>query len=460
MKKAAIASLMAMAMLLGACGGGDDGGSDGTGAEQDLAGTEITFSVSLAEEEQEAVQDLLEEFQEDTGAEVTLTSVSSADLPQKLKVEVGAGNPTIHLFAQDNLALKVLVDDNLVEDLSEVELPDGIIDSMIPEQFNDKTYFLPFRPNVRIAYANRDRLESADAERPTTTEEFREVAQKLRDQANTPKVTVSLAEGDPAAVTISEWIVSFGGNPLILNDEGSVEAFEFLQSMWRDGLIARESLLAKFDTEVDYLQGETSWLAQNWPITSAQLNEQGLLEKFDVYEGWEGPERAAHVIGGDVLGIPRGVSEEEKEAALALADFLISEDAQKTLAEENAWPSVRDDAYSDVPEEQKETFEAIQAALEDGWYRPNVAYWSNVSEQMNAAVKRIIVDGAPAKATLDELHAAIETAAKAAGAEYPPADDGGDGGGAAGISPSQGTTPESSPTATATGASPAASPTG
>ncbi len=449
MKRAAIASLMALAMLLGACGGGDDDGGSGAVGSGELEGTEITFSVSLAEEEQDAVQELLDQFEEDTGATVNLTSVSSADLPQKLRVEVGAGDPTIHLFAQDNLALKVLVDENLVEDLTDVELPDGIIESMIPEQFDDKTFFLPFRPNVRIAYANRDRFEAADAERPTTTDEFREVATKLKDEANgTPKVTLSLAEGDPAAVTISEWLVSFGGNPLILNDEGSVEAFTFLQNLWKDNLLARESLLGKFDTEVDYLQGETSWLAQNWPVTSAQLSEQGLLEKFDVYEGWEGPERAAHVIGGDVLGVPRGVSEDEKKAALALADFLISEDAQKTLVERNAWPSVRDDAYSDVPEEQQDTFEAIQAALEDGWFRPNVAYWPNVSEQMNAAVKRVIVDGAPVKATLDELHGKVEAAARAAGAEYPPAEGGG--GGAAGISPSPGTTPEATTPSPAT----------
>jgi trehalose transport system substrate-binding protein len=291
---------------------------------------------------------------------------------------------------------------------------------MIPEQFNGKTYFLPFRPNVRIAYANRDRLKEANAERPTTHEEFRAVAEKLRQAANTPKTTLSLAEGDPAAVTISEWIVSFGGNPLILNDDGSVRAFEFIQGMWKDNLLARESLLGKFDTEVDYLQGETSWLAQNWPITSAQLAEQGLLDKFIVYNGWKGPAREAHVIGGDVLGIPRGVSAKEKEAALALADFLISQEAQKTLVERNAWPSVRDDAYGDVPDEQKDTFEAIKVALENGWFRPNVAYWPNVSEQMNAAVKRVVVDGAPAKATLDELHGKIEAAAKAAGAEYPP----------------------------------------
>src|SRR5688500_19041993 len=133
MKRAAVASLMALAMLLGACGGGDDDGGSGAVGSGELEGTEVTFSVSLAEEEQDAVQELLDQFEEDTGATVNLTSVSSADLPQKLRVEVGAGDPTIHLFAQDNLALKVLVDENLVEDLSDVELPDGIIESMIPE---------------------------------------------------------------------------------------------------------------------------------------------------------------------------------------------------------------------------------------------------------------------------------------------------------------------------------------
>ena len=46
--------------------------------------------------------------------------MTSTDLPQKLKVEVDSGNHTIQLFAQDNLALASLVDDGLVEDLSDV----------------------------------------------------------------------------------------------------------------------------------------------------------------------------------------------------------------------------------------------------------------------------------------------------------------------------------------------------
>ncbi len=420
MRKSAVTLISLLALLASACGGGD-GARRGGGGEGRLSGTSITFSISLSEEERAAIEDLLDQFRSDTGAEVKLTSVSSADLPPKLKVEVDAGRPTIHLFAQDNLALRSLLDQGLVEDLSDVQLPGQVVDSMVPEQFDGKSYFLPFRPNVRLAYANRDRFREAGATLPRTVEELRTTAEKLRSTARSGKVTLSLAEGDPAAVTISEWIVSFGGNPLILNDDGSVRAFEFLQGLWRDNLLARESLLGKFDTEVDNLQGETAWLAQNWPITSAQLAEQGLLNRFQVYEGWRGPAREAHVIGGDVLGIPKGVTGRQKEAAVALAEFLMSEQAQKLLVERNAWPSIREDAYGDVPREQKQTFDAIQAALENGWYRPNVAYWPDVSEQLNAAVRRVVTGGENARTVLDELHGRIEAAARQKGDEYPPA---------------------------------------
>jgi len=147
---------------------------------------------------------------------------------------------------------------------------------------------------------------------------------------------------------------------------------------------------------VDYLQGETAWLASNWPFTSMVFAEQDILDRFQVYEGWRGPARAAHVVGGDVLGIPKGVTGPRKEAALALARFLMSRDAQALLVERNAWPSIRADAYGRVPPALRETFEAIQKALADGWFRPNVPYWPDVSEAMNEAVRRILERGEPA----------------------------------------------------------------
>lgn len=413
-----VALLAVVALVATAC---PQGQQDGEGA---LAGVDITFSISLAEEEQATIRQLLDLFEQETGATVNLTAVTSQDMPDKLTGEVDSGTHTIHLFAQDNVSLRVLVDEELVEDLSDVEIPGEVLPSMIPGMYEGVQYFLPFRPNVQVVYLNRDRLEAAGVTSPpTTTEELRAAAEAMAEEAGGPRLTLSLSEepgGDPAAVTISELVVSFGGNPLILNDEGSLAAYEFLAGLWADELLTRESLLAKFDTQVDYLTGETSWIGKNWPFTTGVLDDQGVLDRFDVYEGWAGPERAAHVIGGDVLGIPRGITGDELEAALQLAQFLMSQETQTTLAAENAWPSIRDDAYAEVPEAQQATFDAIQAALEDGWYRPNVPYWTAVTAGMNEAISRILEGGEPVKAVLDEINGKIAAAAQEAGQPYPP----------------------------------------
>jgi trehalose transport system substrate-binding protein len=407
--------LLGLALVATACGGGPEPVQQG-----ELSGTTITFNISLAEEEQATIEELLQTFQQQTGAKVNLSAVTSADLPQKLEVE--AGDPTIHLFAQDNLNLRILVDKDLVQDMSDFEIPSEVVPAMIPEEIDGTQYFLPFRPNVRVAYVNTERFSAAGANPPATVDEFRATAEALKSEAGgEPKVTLSLEPtSGAAAVTISEWIVSFGGDPLVLNDEGSVEAFEFLQGMWQEDLLARESLQAKFDTEVDYLRGETAWLAQNWPFTSGILADEGILEVFDVYEGWAGPDRPAHVIGGDVLGIPNGVEGDQLTAAQALAEFLMSKEAQETLAARNAWPSIRSDAYAQVPEDLQETFDAIQAALEGGWYRPAVPYWADVDEAINTAIQQVVMGGEDAQSTLDGLHDQIASAAEDTGSEYPP----------------------------------------
>jgi trehalose transport system substrate-binding protein len=206
----------------------------------------------------------------------------------------------------------------------------------------------------------------------------------------------------------------------VLNDAGAVAAFEFLAGLWRDDLLARESLVAKYDTQVDHLVSETAWLAQNWPFTSGVLAHQGLLDRFEVYEGWRGPVRAAHVVGGDVLGIPRGVTGPRREGAVRLAVFLMSQEAQAHLVTGNAWPSIRGDAYAQVPEAQRETFEAVRRALGDGWHRPGVSYWPDVSDAMNEAVRRILQQGEPVRPVLDRLHGAIAEAARRKGTPYPP----------------------------------------
>ncbi|MDP9020214.1 MAG: extracellular solute-binding protein, partial [Actinomycetota bacterium] len=405
--QAVLVVLLTATLAAGGCGPGTGSPPDG----MPVGGTTITFSISVPDEEKPAIQELLDRFEDTTKADANLpalarfrnqpetrvelvTSLDAEALVRQLS-EHRPGRPTVHLFAQDNLALKPLVDGELVDDLSDVEIPPAVLPAMVPPRFDGRRLFLPFRPNVRLTYLHERTAEQAGVRPPATVEELLGTAAKLRAATGRPAVTLSLADGDPAAVTVSEWVVSYGGDPLVLNDPGSVAAFQVLQQLWKDGLLATESLFGRYDTEVDHLMSGTAALAQNWSFTSAVLAKEGRLDEFHVYPGWRGPRRAAHVVGGDVLGIPRGVGGRQRAAAVALARFLMSRDAQELLVRENAWPSIRSDAYEGVPPAQRDTFAAIDEALENGWFRPSVSYWDDVTRQMNEAVDRIIVRQGP-----------------------------------------------------------------
>lgn len=415
---------LAVVLALTACGADTAGFGGGR-----LAGTTITFAISVSEEERTAIQKLMARFQDQSKVKIDLqllsrfrdqpssqinlvTSLDSRGLIDRLAAEV-PGEPSVHLFAQDNLGLVPLVEAGLVDDLSDVRVPEAVLPSMVPPRFGGRKLFLPFRPNVRLAYLDAASARDAGVSPPRTSEELVTVAERLRATKGRPAVTLSLAEGDPAAVTVSEWIVSHGGDPLVLNDAGSVAAFEVLQTLWKRDLIARESLFARFDTEVENLRSGTALFAQNWSFTSAVLHGEGRLDRFHVYPGWMGTARAAHVVGGDVLGVPKGVSGRQREAAVALAGFLMSRQAQELLARENAWPSIRSDAYGSVAPELRPTFDAIDSALRDGWFRPSVAYWPELSDLLNEAVNRIVVRLEPVKPALDELHSRAVAAATA-----------------------------------------------
>ncbi len=258
--KAAFALISVLALVGAACGGGEKKATTpkATGA---LAGTTITFSSSLAQSELGSLPDVLSLFKEQTGVSVKTTQVTAQDLPQKLQVEVSSNNHTIHLIAQDNLALAVLVDKDLVEDLSDVQIADGVLPSMIPEKFDGKQYFLPFRPNVRVTYVNRDRFQAAGVQPPTTTDEYKTVAEKLKAAAGGQgKVTLSLADQPdtgPLGVTMSEWIVSFGGNPVILNDVGRLPPLS-----WPRRASSKSSMSMRGGK---VLPGRlTSWVGTSW----------------------------------------------------------------------------------------------------------------------------------------------------------------------------------------------------
>ncbi len=148
------------------------GGASTLAAVQTIAGGElegvtVTFSASVAQEEVRALQELLDRFQHQTrarinfnrlahfreplGAKVNLvTNVASSELVRRLRRESEGSRTRIDLFAQDNVALRQLVEEGLVQGVEDVPVEHEAV-PMVPDQYSH--FFLPFRPNVRLTYA-------------------------------------------------------------------------------------------------------------------------------------------------------------------------------------------------------------------------------------------------------------------------------------------------------------------
>jgi trehalose transport system substrate-binding protein len=408
---AALSMAGSAAFLLAACdqipGVGRSGGGTGGGGS-------VTFVTGLAEDERQVVGDLLKQFEKDAGLQVKMVQMESQDVVNQLKAKKSANRMDVDLVAQDNLRLGPLVRDGIVEDLSshQARVPETAIQELLPvTQFDGKSYFFPYRPNVQITYFNADKLNGYGVKPPETWDELLSVAQTLKDKEGVGKVAIQASAGDALTVTVFEFIKQAGGDPLALNDPGSVQAFEFLQKL--EPLLTPEYRTAKFDTMNTILSNDTAYLGSNWPFGITVIVQKNGRKDIKAYHGWRGPAKESHVLGGEVLGLPVGAP--NRDGALKVADFLMSKETQGQLLSKLGWPPMRTDAFGSVPDWQTEYFQAVQQSLKAVDARPNVPYWEDASRAMNDAFRDVVQQKQPAKETLDRYAATIQRAKQAQG---------------------------------------------
>ena len=109
------------------------------------------------------------------------------------------------------------------------------------------------------------------------------------------------------------------------------------------------------------------------------------------YPGWQGPEREFHVLGGDLLAVPKGAPRAEK--AVELIKLLLSKEVQRALVTHLRWPPVRLDAYGEMPSEIAPYFASINEALARAEPRPPDPQWVLIEKCLDAAFQRLVVSG-------------------------------------------------------------------
>jgi trehalose transport system substrate-binding protein len=288
------------------------------------------------------------------------------------------------------LAAKDLVEE-LPEDEEYVELvPDSLIYSLRPLlRFEGTFYFAPFRPNVKIAYYNEEKFAQYDLEPPRDWEELLEVARVFKEKEGVGRVAIQGEPGAAAAVTFFEFVTAWGGDPLTLDDDGSTDAVTFLKEL--EPYLAPEYKETTFNTANEFLIDDVVYLVDNWTFAIGVVVEDAGKKEIKAYSGWSGPEGEVHVLGGDVLAVPKGAV--HADTAIELIKLLLSRETQQTMLSRLRWLPVRLDAYYGVPPEIAPYFEAVKDAMARAEARPTEPEWTLAENILDGAFQGLIRDG-------------------------------------------------------------------
>jgi trehalose transport system substrate-binding protein len=350
----------------------------------------LTVTMRLAEAEWQVMRhDVLPSFERACGCRVRAIDVPPEFLTQRLKAMQDAGRTEIDLFAQDNMRLQELVEAGLAQalDEGEVRMDRAVLPSLAAAGIlAGRRHFLPFRPNVQITYYHSEKFDAYGLRPPRTWSELLSVAKTFKEREGLGRVLFQGVGGAPTVTQLYEWIVSAGGDPFDFGQPATVATFRFLREM--APYLSPDSRRAKWDTTNDALAQESAYLAQNWPFGVPLLIREYGKHAIRTYSGWAGPAREAHVIGGDVLGIPVGAP--NRNLALRLIRHLQSREVQETLASRLGWPTIRADAAGAVESWMRPHVAAIQDAMRQGVFRKNVPFWTEYERLASEAVERVL----------------------------------------------------------------------
>ncbi|MEJ2719686.1 MAG: extracellular solute-binding protein [bacterium] len=370
--------------------------------------TRLNVVMNLAEDEWQVFRErILPVFEDRYDITVNAYQIPSGRLATKLEALIYAGKSEIDVFAQDNMDLATLINKQLVMDLSPYanRIPNEVYANLIEAaKFGGQLFFMPFRPNVQITYFNTSAFDRYGLAVPRTWDQLMTAARTFKAKEGVGRVVVKGYGGNPTATQVYEFIIQAGGDPYAFNDGGCIRAFEFLQNL--GPYLSPESRRAKWDTVNEILATQEGYLAQNWPFGVSILVKDYGLNYIGTYSGWAGPAGERHVIGGDVLGIPKNAKFKDK--ALDLIFFLQSKEVQEILVKELGWPSIRADAYAVVENWQKPYFDSVRNALEKGVFRKNVTWWPAYVKYSTAAFNDIVIDGKDVRHTLDRYKNRLE----------------------------------------------------
>lgn len=326
-------SVLVSAVLIAACFTGCNSGKEAPGPGADPAADKATEKTETSGKTSEAaasgeekklvfwdkaeyvgeyaalMKDMVDKFAKEKNVQVDYVNVAASDMKQKLMAAIEAGNAP-DLIVGDNTLVGQFGSLNQLAEVGDIMSEFKFTDAAAKVGLmNGKQYMVPLAFLAPGMYVRKDVWDKAGFGMPKTWEELKEQAARVND----PKkgfyalgFAMGASGGGDAESFVRTIILDWGGKTVdengnvVVNSPETVKAFEFIKSLYQDGLISPDAVTGDDSwNNQAYLSGTAGVICNSGSvIASMKKDNPELLENTQVIPYPAGPEGDTYVLGG------------------------------------------------------------------------------------------------------------------------------------------------------------------
>jgi multiple sugar transport system substrate-binding protein len=267
--------------------------------------------------------------------------------------------------------------------LSTRDVPEGIVNF---GSYRGTYYGAARSVNTLALFYNRDILDRAGLEVPTTWEELRDTAKKLT-QGKRYGLALSAGGAEDGVFQFTPFMWSNGGDETDLDGPEVVEALDYWKTLLQDGSLSKSTVnWTQADVNDQFMAGNAAMMI-NGPWQVETLNTKKSLHwgiaRIPVPEAGD---KSVGPLGGAVLTVPRTGDEDRERTAGRIVACLAGEKEQLTYAL-NSWMVPANEKAAAVWRERVPELDALadQVAAARSRTAKLGAGWSGVSLALQSA---------------------------------------------------------------------------
>ncbi|MDO5708463.1 MAG: sugar ABC transporter substrate-binding protein [Andreesenia angusta] len=420
-KKRLLALLTAIGLLsvtVVGCSGSNEESSGKTDKKSDK---EITLMIP---EWGVPSEELLEEFEEETGINVDVEAVAWDDIRDKVSIAAAGGKAPADVIEVD---WSWVGEFDSADWLEPIEISEEDIEAMPSIQsfmVGDKVLALPYANDYRIAYYNTEHYKEAGIENaPKTWDEVYQNAKLLKEKKVVDYPFSIPLSAEESSTTALIWL-TFAREGKVFNDDNTLNkdavlsTLEYMDKMNKEGLLDPSNRTSSgMDSYRKLTSGEASFMVGPTSFVG-RVNDE---EESDVV----GEVSPILVPGKDntakqTFALPEGVGvskySENKDEAMEFVKWYNSEKIQESLYDELNVIPTRTSVLEKLIEDEK--IENTGAMLEESKLIkspfPNGVpkYYSEMSKAIFDAINKMAIDQSSPEEAFNEMDSKVKELAK------------------------------------------------